>query len=353
MGTAIDDYIRAIDQKERLWRMNVGSPYVRAYDFALMQYNKILQQQAEDDKLRAELFVLSASVLSGSLLMAAFATTSLRTAVADRALTVICNNNLNKTFNAFHFMSTNGVTSFIAGKVMDSIHDAVKKKIDSETQTLTNSTRSMVSSGTTANYQSVISDFIDKNASCLWEIAVFVDKNVPADRQAKQVRLLEQIPFFANAPTVCMINEIVLAKRMELAFYMAAILHSAYLITTKWTQATSDWAKAKIGSSPQFLSKTLIDISPSDSKYPKPYTSQAIDGRSSISREVSIDSLGSKVRDRVNTLCGELRLPKFYSHQAIGWLHYNTSQEDLRRAETVINALGEVMRPSMANPVII
>jgi hypothetical protein len=54
--------------------------------------------------------------------------------------------------------------------------------------------------------------------------------------------------------------------------------------------------------------------------------------------QVSIVSLGSKVRDHVNTLCGELLLPKFYD-QTMGWLDYNASQEDLRRAETVIKKL--------------
>ena len=69
------------------WENNYTIPYVLAYNKACYNYKKTLEDQAKSDKTQAELFVMAASILSGSVLMAVFATTSVRTKSAGGGLT--------------------------------------------------------------------------------------------------------------------------------------------------------------------------------------------------------------------------------------------------------------------------
>lgn len=61
----------------------------------------MLKDQAEADKARAELVVAVASILSGPLLMATVARTSLRAVAGNALLNFVCNRSLERTFNAF------------------------------------------------------------------------------------------------------------------------------------------------------------------------------------------------------------------------------------------------------------
>ena len=66
------------------WNTRVGQPYVRGYDAAFNSYKKVLDDQKEADKARAELFVTAASIVTCSVLMGALAASSFRAVAGTR-----------------------------------------------------------------------------------------------------------------------------------------------------------------------------------------------------------------------------------------------------------------------------
>ena len=72
----LNDILVELPKYRSQWETNVANPYVRAYDLAVDNFQKTTKAQEARDRMLAELFVFSASVLTGSIMMAAFATTS-------------------------------------------------------------------------------------------------------------------------------------------------------------------------------------------------------------------------------------------------------------------------------------
>lgn len=101
------------------WYRLVGNPYVRAYDTAFYSYKEQVDNQAAAEKERAEMFVMAASIVTGSVLMAAFANSSLRVLAGRAVLSAVCNRNLNLVFNAMHAVSSSKAFMFALGKVLD------------------------------------------------------------------------------------------------------------------------------------------------------------------------------------------------------------------------------------------
>ena len=64
-----DDYKYKVDEGFSGWRTNVTLPYSLAYDTAFESFGKVVKEQADADKARAELFITAASIVTGSVLM--------------------------------------------------------------------------------------------------------------------------------------------------------------------------------------------------------------------------------------------------------------------------------------------
>ena len=322
----------------RFWKINVTLPYSSAYATAYEQYQKVLKEQAEADKARAELFVSMASIVGGSLLMATIGQTTLRAAVADVALNAICQRNLVWAFNAMAVTESNKTVMFALNKVLDIVKDQSGKAIkDRATEIL--------SSGSTIQTSNPQVKQNDLEAQLLKHEAIAVET---ADRVESDHKLtaLEKDRAFAElqgAP-ICRhpsrsIDAPTLAKKIELCIYMQAVLDSDELID--WPAYYGQPNRHPTGSHP-------IPQLPSAADYPHPRPAHAGDAQQSI----GFHTLGGNVQARVDTLHNELFHSNFFIRDPLLWNPFNPPRSpgqnrstELRLAETRIDDLARIVRP--------
>ncbi|QCI99392.1 hypothetical protein [Agrobacterium larrymoorei] len=326
------------------WQLNVASPYVRAYDLAIDNYNKKMQEQAARDKMAAELFVMSASILTGSVMMAVFATTSLRTLAGRAALRVICNQNLNTTFNAFHAVSESKVLMFALGGVLDEVKKLAGKHVTAAVEGLTSSD-AIASAPTALNFLTRMEDFINVNHICVHNFVQGVrdDASISDANKTHIAELVGKTPF-CNPPEARRVDENRLSQKMELLFYMDAVLESDKLV--KFASVTS--STTMLLQDVEF-SRTPIAQLPSSTDYPReigpqsggiPITSK------NIGQRVKYENLGSQIRQRIDTLSKLTGNSSFYPEQsAVERFFDPTGNAQLLKAEQIINRLSIEARP--------
>ncbi|UIY31298.1 hypothetical protein LZK73_29400 (plasmid) [Neorhizobium galegae] len=196
-----------------------------------MSYNNEMKAQGERDRATAEMFVLAASILTGSVMMAAFATTSVRVLAGRAIVRVICNNNLNRTFNLMAAANNNKAFMFALGGVLDEAKKVANKQVTKLVEGLT-STGTQVSAPTSVNYESRLMDFIRASHICTHEFieGVKEDNSISEAHKGQVADMAARIPF-CNPPTGSSVDERKLAEKMELLFYMSAVLDSDRLVT--------------------------------------------------------------------------------------------------------------------------
>ncbi|MDO1583081.1 hypothetical protein [Rhizobium oryzicola] len=336
-----------IDDIKSRWEVNVGSPYVRAYDAAVDNFNRETKAQGERDRALAELFVFGASILTGSIMMAAFATTSVRVLAGRAMLNVICNNNLNRTFEMVHAASGNKTVMFALGGVLDQAKKIAGEHVKTASERLVAST-SIASAPTSVNYMTRISDFIKRSGSCLHELLKGVrdDSSISESDKAKVADLAASIPF-CNPPSGNRIDEQRLAQKMELLFYMAAVLDSDQLVT--YAPATGGDTVAGMGRDVEYSRKSIAQM-PSATDYPKA-TAPRYTGRPfqpfEPGQKIEYNNIGSGIRDRINKLSMATGNGQFYPQQnfAEKLLIDPTSMTQMVKAEQIINRLATEARP--------
>lgn len=339
MSDRLQEYIDNISLKAALWRRNVGTPYIRAYDRAYDNYQKALKEQSERDKAEAELLVLAASVLTGSVMMAAFATTSLRTVAGRALLHVICERNLDRTFNALHAVSNNKVAMFAIGAILDEAGSRVTKQVQDAANDLM-VRNSVATSPTALNYMTRIQDFMDSNEICARTVANAVRASALSEAEKhRMVARLEAAPFY-NPPASARIDEVRLSEKMELSMYMVAILDSDTLVKTE--------GHSSMGQFPAMprMTEQPIQKSPSARDYPQATMPQYSYGYVGPYQHVGITELGSGLRRKVDELYGRTIGGRFYQDRGLFNGGPSTTHTELVKAETTLDRLGDIMRPA-------
>lgn len=348
MSERLNRYLGEIDNKARHWNRNVGRPYVRAYDAAFSSYNNAWDQQKESDKTKAELFVLAASIATGSVLTAVLATSSLRVVAGRVLLDTVCKYNLNRTFEVIHFTATNKAAMFAIGKVLDESRSRIGKEIQQAAlKAMTSS--AVVPSASAINYFTRVEDFVDTNAICAHETAVAIrDSDASTAEKDRLVQQLEQASFYNPPPLGC-INEQTLANKMELSFFMADILNSDFVVERVTETPSNPMLAAKVGAVPVSTKRTPIEVMPRDGQhYPQQYRSRANFPRQgqNTSYSVEINGPGSKVRDRIDVLHKSLYNNRpFFRDQGFFDLTPATRNVELQSAQRILEQIGDVMRP--------
>lgn len=328
------------------WQLNVASPYVRAYDLAVDNYNRETKAQAERDRALAEFFVFGASILTGSVMMAAFASTSMRVLAGRAMLNIICNNNLNRTFDMLHAASNSKPLVFALGGILDQAKKLAGEQVKKAAQTLASSAP-MASAPTSVNYLTRIQDFVSASHVCTHEFLQGVrdDKSISETDKSKLADLASEIPF-CNPPAGRRIDEQKLSQKMELLFYMAAVLDSDRLVV--YAPATGG---TSTGSAREMeFSRKSIGQMPSSPDYPKEIAPRFIGHPFQPydpGQRVEFDNLGSGIRDRINQLSVWTGNGQFYPDQNFAEKLFidPTNLTQLTKAEQIINRLAADARP--------
>ncbi|APG87637.1 transmembrane protein (plasmid) [Sinorhizobium americanum CCGM7] len=342
----LTDILVELPKYKSQWQSNVANPYVRAYDLAVENFQRTLKAQEARDKMTAELFVFAASVLSGSVLMAAFATASLRVLAGRAALRVVCNNNLNRTFDLMHAAASNKAVMFALGGILDEAKKFAGKQITSAAEKLTSSAP-IASSPTAINFLTRIEDFINVNHICVHEFIAGVrdDRAISETDKLKVADLVGKTPF-CNPPAGRRVDENRLSQKMELLFYMSAVMDSDRLVTFVPPTGGSVPGTAR----ELVLARKPIPQMPSAADYPRE-TAPRLTGKLLQPFEpgtrIEYSNIGSAVRERIDTLSRQYGGSPFYPQQnfAEKILIDPTGRAQMIRAEQIINRLSADARP--------
>ncbi|MER0237083.1 hypothetical protein [Fulvimarina sp. MAC8] len=341
MPDRITRYIRDIQMKQNLWNLNVASPYTRAYDAAFERYQDTLKRQSQRDRAEAELLIFAASVVTGSVMMAVFAQTSLRILAGRALLSTICDRELNRTFNALHAISNSNVAMFALGRILDEAKGQTRKHLTDAAADLTRKT-DMATADTALNFQTRIGDFVRSNAICAHQAAAAVQDNTALDDAEKDAiaARLETAPFF-NPPSGSLLNEERLAEKLELSFYMTAVLDSDFLVHIEPQFATSVPGVVAGGA----MTERSIEMSPSSDRYPVSTEVRPMFGGIGARDVVSIRDLGGTIRHRIDTLHRSIFNRPFYTDSGGLFGGKPTTRRELIKAETVLSDLAHLTRP--------
>ncbi|MFD1745016.1 hypothetical protein ACFSE1_06015 [Rhizobium helianthi] len=342
----LNEVLLELPKYKSQWESYVANPYVRAYDLAVQNFTREAKAQAERDRTKAELFVLGASILTGSVMMAAFATTSVRVLAGRTMLNVVCNNNLNRTFDMLHAASTNKTLMFALGSVMDEAKKLAGNHVKKAAETFTSSAP-MASAATAINYKTRIEDFINANHICVHDLVQGVrdDRLINESGKNRIAELTRRIPF-CNPPSGRKVDEQRLSQKMELLFYMASVLDSDELVQYAPAMNGSDQT---IGRTVEYSSSSINQM-PSASDYPKETLPRLV-GRPTPhyqpGQRIRYKNIGGGIRDRIDLLSLQTGNGKFYPDQNMleKFLVDPTQHAQIMKAEQVINRLSADARP--------
>ncbi len=343
----LGDILVKLPKYKSQWELNVASPYVRAYDAAVLRYNNEMKAQGERDRATAEMFVLAASILTGSVMMAAFATTSVRVLAGRAIVRVICNNNLNRTFNLMAAANNNKAFMFALGGVLDEAKKVANKQVTKLVEGLTSS-GTQVSAPTSVNYESRLMDFIRVSHICTHSFieGVKEDNSISETHKAQVADMAARIPF-CNPPSGSSIDEPKLADKMELLFYMSSVLDSDRLVA--YAPATGG-SFGGMGRDVEYSRKSISQMPSDTGHYPKAASPKFV-GRPFVpydpGQRIEYENIGSGIRDRINKLSISTGNGPFYPNQSFveRKLFDPTGHAQMVKAEQIINKLYNDARP--------
>ncbi|MBW6425282.1 hypothetical protein KX729_28020 [Rhizobium sp. XQZ8] len=344
----LGDILVRLPKYKSQWELNVVSPYVRAYDAAVRNYDNEMKAQGERDRATAEMFVLAASVLSGSIMMAAFASTSVRVVAGRAIVRVICNNNLNRTFNLVAAANSNKAFMFALGAVLDEAKKVAGKQVTKLAESATSSA-TLVSAPTSVNYETRLMDFVRASHICTHEFIEGVkdDASISEADKLKVVDMTARIPF-CNPPSGNSIDEPKLAEKMELLFYMSGVLDSDRLVV--YSPAASGGTVGGMGRDNEYSRKSISQMPSDTANYPKAVAPK-FTGKPFVpygtGQRIEYENIGSGIRDRINKLSINTRNGPFYPSQnfAEKFLFDPTGHAQMVKAEQIISKLYNDARP--------
>lgn len=145
-------------------------------------------------------------------------------------------------------------------------------------------------------------------------------------------------------PPVRAINPVTLAPKLELCFYMTAILDCDELIS--WPGQSSFAGLGGGMSSVMGAKSKAIEAIPGAGGYPRPAAARHHWYGTDPYQTIGITRLGSTVRKRVDEVCAIVRKKPFYgSDSESGSTNDTTKPAELLAAALIIKELAEQTRP--------
>ena len=132
----IENYIADLDTVAEKYHTYWKLPVAGAYNDAHTNYQEVLNDQSAKDKLKGELIALTMSIGVGGMMTGMLGTAVMRTVTLESALSVVCNRNMNRTFNAMALVSANPAAHFMTKAAWDGLGDILKANTKQQIQAL-------------------------------------------------------------------------------------------------------------------------------------------------------------------------------------------------------------------------
>jgi hypothetical protein len=263
--------------------------------------------------------------------MATAANSSLRILANKVALQGLAKANLTRTLAAYQAVGSSPTAMFALGKTLDLVKGEIGKEVKSYvTKAVQNSHDTLATDPLSRDKQ--LSSWIITHRLCATDTAQAVENDRRLSEREKDAifAALRQAPI-AQRPSGSIIPS-ALSPKIELGFYMMALLDSDELVTQT---GGGPYGGGRITSKP-------IDEMPSSPNYPKSKVSTAMGATSTW---VGISRPGSKVEERIDK-CNEIVFKRpFYAPS--GWFGRDETLKtgELRNAEQTLRRLADSTRP--------
>ena len=296
-----------------------------------------MKEQADADKARADLLVTAASIVTGSILMATVASTSLRALAGQVALETVCNNNMNRTFSLMAVASSSQTFMFAMDKVLDTAKDKLKDQLTKTATDLTDSTKHMVVSSPLGQHLQLELFLVRHQRACLDAADIVATASVSDSIKENTYKALMKAPIIV--PPLMALDSDQLSLRIELCFYMNKILDSDEL--------DSFDSRTTIGGGPGPPPKVSPILQmPSARDYPKTTTPKMSGFTEGPWQAVTYDRPGSHIRRKIDEVHKQVFGRKFYEGEDwFGDVSKDMMATELRKAENVIVKLADTARP--------
>ena len=331
-------FTHAVDEGCLGWQVNVTMPYVAAYDSAYGKFRETVDKQAAVEKARVELFITAASIVTGSVLMATVASSSLRAVAGNVALDIVCRNNLDKTFDLMSTAYNSQTFMFAVDKVLDTTKDKLTEQVKSTLTELTNTTSRIVAA-TPLTQLVQLQQFLKQHQLCVYKVSDLIEAAPVADGlKAASYAALRKAPIVNPPPAALDADR--LSKKIELCFYMKTILDSDELI---------DWpASSNLSPYPSTVGVTSHPIPqlPGAPDYPHPAPPKIGYGVTPAYQSIGISRPGSEIRKRVDELYKDIFRKPFYKPGDIfGEVSGPEMEKELVKAKDTLLSLADQTRP--------
>lgn len=334
MSDRLNRHKYMVDRGANNWFRWVADPYIAAYDTAFESYKETTKLQEEADKARAEMFVMAASLVTGSILMATVASTSMRMLARRTALSMMGRQNLKIAFNLAKAAQNSEPFMFAVGKLLDEGKSQIATIAQNEVKKLVSANMNVVSN--TPMVQSKHLDIILRNhVACAYDCGLAFEDNrsLSAAQKNEAFALLSRAPI-CNPPPV-QIDAKKLADKIELCMYMNLILDSDRVVTKPMQPNDREGRMAAV----MMGTRTPIDAMPSDASYPQSTSPRRMGAMQSSYRTIEYDRPGSIIRKRIDEVCKNSLRMNFYSSAG------DLGKKELEAAERVLIRLANETRP--------
>lgn len=298
----IENYIADLENVEDLYTQNWVLPFGSAYTLAHEQFRNTLAAQTKYDEMKRDLFITAVTLGFGAGMGGMFGKTAFRTVVADQALAVVCNRNMERTFNLMHRVSTSVPGTFLVEGVWDAAAGLLGTAAKDGVTSLFN--RPGASANAVQNPQIMQNDlqaYVLRCKTAAHGVAADLRDNPLATQSQKDsfATAMRGSEFFRNAPRRDLIGDRqTAANLMELSFYMVMTMDSDFVVeqTTGFQGAHEINRTRRLGG---------VSLPTTDRAYgvlPAMRSASGPGFATTTSTYVDYDNLGGRVLDRCNEL---------------------------------------------------
>jgi hypothetical protein len=300
-----------------------------------------MQEQNKHNSDQVELFVTAASIVTGSIMMASFATASVRILAARGMINAIAATNIDRIWNLMAVANNSKPFMFGVGKLLDETKGRLREEVVSaiaEVAKKSNDHQISIHSPAveSAHLEAFLRFHLNNNQTSA--LNIYNSKILSDNEKYIGFQKLSKSPICLS-PTRG-VNEQRLALQIELSLWMSLILNSDEL--TNWPeQPYGDDIMASVRARSQPIPQL-----PGAADYPHPAPAKYTASGRSAYQSIGINRPGSVIRTRIDEVCYQVFKRKFYNdHGLFGGPSAGERQRELLAARHTMNLLAVGTQP--------
>lgn len=342
-----EDYALFQDRREIAhndWQRNFVLPYGSAYNTAVGNFRKVLQEQEDADRKARERYLelafFALSMCGGSILTSVFGSAALKDAAAAMTVDALCRYEMHRSFKAATLVAENKTAQFALGALWDGLEGAaggaLKAKIIENASNFPSLGKFVQEP---LNMQNSLEQFVRDAYNIVMQAGSAIhQQEKDAARKARALRQLSQSAFFVAAPAKRK-DEAAISIDIELAFLMKTILELDYVKV--WKSEHSDLYEHKT----TLISRTPIEQLPASKAYPKPHVTrvQSSAPYAFVHHDIDYSPVGEVIVKRIDELHQARFKQKFFNNiwTGVRQRREDVSHEMLVRAQFVLKRLAD------------